>query len=42
MAVLRPHLALHDPDGTPWEVFTVLDDAPPPQVEGEPQKVPCC
>ena len=31
---------VHDPDGTPWEIFTVLDDAP---VAGEPaEKVACC
>ena len=30
---------VHDPDGTPWEVFTVLDDAPVP---GEPEAVACC
>jgi catechol 2,3-dioxygenase-like lactoylglutathione lyase family enzyme len=30
---------VHDPDGTPWEIFTVLDDAPVP---GEPEKVACC
>jgi catechol 2,3-dioxygenase-like lactoylglutathione lyase family enzyme len=30
---------VHDPDGTPWEVFTVLDDA---LVPGEPEKVACC
>ena len=30
---------VHDPDGTPWEVFTVLDDA---AVPGEPEKVECC
>ena len=30
---------VHDPDGTPWEIFTVIDDAPVP---GEPQKVACC
>jgi catechol 2,3-dioxygenase-like lactoylglutathione lyase family enzyme len=30
---------VHDPDGTPWEIFTVLDDA---SVPGEPQKVACC
>jgi catechol 2,3-dioxygenase-like lactoylglutathione lyase family enzyme len=32
---------VHDPDGTPWEIFTVLDDAPVP-VPGEPEKVTCC
>ena len=30
---------VHDPDGTPWEIFTVLGDAP---VAGEPEKVACC
>ena len=30
---------VHDPDGTPWEIFTVLDDAP---LAGEPEKVACC
>jgi predicted enzyme related to lactoylglutathione lyase len=30
---------VRDPDGTPWEIFTVLDDAPVP---GEPEKVACC
>ena len=31
---------VHDPDGTPWEIFTVLDEAP---VAGEPaEKVACC
>ena len=30
---------VHDPDGTPWEIFTVIDDAPAP---GEPEKVACC
>ena len=35
---------VHDPDGTPWEVFTVLDDAP---VAGEsarpaPEAAACC
>ena len=30
---------VHDPDGTPWEIFTVLDDA---SVAGEPEKVACC
>jgi catechol 2,3-dioxygenase-like lactoylglutathione lyase family enzyme len=30
---------VHDPDGTPWEIFTVLDDAP---ARGEPEKVTCC
>ena len=30
---------VHDPDGTPWEIFTVLDDAPVP---GEPEAVACC
>jgi hypothetical protein len=28
MAEMKPHLALavSDPDGTPWEVFTVIED----------------
>jgi len=30
---------VHDPDGTPWEIFTVLDDAP---VAGEPERAACC
>jgi catechol 2,3-dioxygenase-like lactoylglutathione lyase family enzyme len=30
---------VHDPDGTPWEIFTVLKDAP---TAGEPEKVACC
>jgi catechol 2,3-dioxygenase-like lactoylglutathione lyase family enzyme len=30
---------VHDPDGTPWEIFTVLDDSPVP---GEPEKVAYC
>ena len=30
---------VHDPDGTPWEVFTVTGDAPVP---GEPEAVACC
>lgn len=30
---------VHDPDGTPWEIFTVLDDVPAPS---EPTKVACC
>ncbi len=30
---------VHDPDGTPWEIFTVLDEAPVP---AEPEKVACC
>ena len=30
---------VRDPDGTPWEIFTVLDDAPAP---GEAEKVACC
>ena len=30
---------VHDPDGTPWEVFTVLADAP---VAGEPGEAACC
>jgi catechol 2,3-dioxygenase-like lactoylglutathione lyase family enzyme len=30
---------VHDPDGTPWEIFTVLDAAP---AVPEPEKVPCC
>jgi catechol 2,3-dioxygenase-like lactoylglutathione lyase family enzyme len=30
---------VRDPDHTPWEIFTVLDDAPVPS---EPEKVACC
>ena len=30
---------VHDPDGTPWEIFTVLEEAP---TAGEPEKVACC
>ena len=30
---------VHDPDGTPWEIFTVLDDSP---VARELETVACC
>ena len=30
---------VHDPDGTPWEIFAVLEEAP---TAGEPEKVACC
>jgi catechol 2,3-dioxygenase-like lactoylglutathione lyase family enzyme len=33
---------VHDPDGTPWEVFTVLDDANVAGERREPEAVACC
>jgi hypothetical protein len=33
---------VHDPDGTPWEIFTVLDDAPAPGKPRSAETVACC
>lgn len=38
---------VHDPDGTPWEVFTVHGDIQdfteqPPSVDEKPESTPCC
>jgi hypothetical protein len=31
-----------DPDGTPWEVFTVLADVEHDSAEQPPRATPCC
>ena len=33
---------VHDPDGTPWEIFTVLDDGPVTAESRSPETVACC